>query len=165
MNLAKAWWRRIGLNDPLVFWIVFNRILKGPGVVIPLIFHKVPQSSQTESLGFRRVPPLPLGTPRDPWFSDVPGTPGDSKQESCPSELGWCSFSMEQKNILRFLERNWNRFFWHSTGHPWLSPDEKLPPQRVFTYKSPPHPPPPKKKIPYFPNFKKKSNLLWVNPW
>ena len=33
-----------------------NRILKGPGVVFPLIFPKVPQSSQTESLGFPTYP-------------------------------------------------------------------------------------------------------------
>ncbi len=38
-----------------------NRILKG-GVVIPLIFAKVPESSQTESSGFPSYP-LPLDTP------------------------------------------------------------------------------------------------------
>ncbi len=42
-----------------------SRILKGPGVVIPLMFPKVPQSSQTESSGFPRNIPSPW-TPRDP---------------------------------------------------------------------------------------------------
>ena len=41
-----------------------DRILKG-GVVIPLMFPKVPQSSQTESLGFQSYP-LPLNTPEEP---------------------------------------------------------------------------------------------------
>ena len=39
-----------------------NRILKGPGLVIPLIFPKVPQSSQTESSKFPSYA-LPLDTP------------------------------------------------------------------------------------------------------
>ena len=40
-----------------------NGILKG-GVVIPLIFPHVPQSSQTESLGFPRNTPSPWFHPR-----------------------------------------------------------------------------------------------------
>ena len=36
--------------------IDYNRILKGPGVVIPLIFPKVPRSSQTDPLGFHSYP-------------------------------------------------------------------------------------------------------------
>ena len=44
-----------------------NWILK-EGVVIPLIFPSVPQSSQTESLEFPRVPPpKPLDTPEEPY--------------------------------------------------------------------------------------------------
>ena len=46
------------------FRCLFNRILKGPGVVvIPVIFPKVPQSSQPESIGFPQEHPLPLDTP------------------------------------------------------------------------------------------------------
>ena len=43
-------------------WLYCNRILFG-AVVIPLIFPKIPQSSQTESSGFPRVPPPPLEQP------------------------------------------------------------------------------------------------------
>ncbi len=49
--------------EPRSPWSLDNRILKGGGGgVIPLIFPKVPQSSQTESLGFPQQHPLPLRT-------------------------------------------------------------------------------------------------------
>ena len=44
---------------------LYHRILTG-GAVIPLIFPKVPQSSQTESFGFPSYP-IPY---RNPWASD-----------------------------------------------------------------------------------------------
>ena len=54
-----------------------NRILKGPGVVIPLIFPKVPQSSL---IGILRVPqehPPPLRYhPRDPKKNPITKTGG-----------------------------------------------------------------------------------------
>ena len=51
-----------------------NRILKGPGVMISLIFPKVPQSSRPESSGFPRVPP-----PSSPW--ETSNLKGDPKTE------------------------------------------------------------------------------------
>ena len=56
--LEQTRWRR--RLFPTFSFFCNNRILKG-GVVIPLIFPKVPQSSQTESLGFPSYP-LPLNT-------------------------------------------------------------------------------------------------------
>ena len=92
MYSKKNYWPTVGkthtcTNPPHLlqhnFWNLFNRILKG-GVVIPLIFPKVPQSSQTESL---RVPPGPLRSlqlwrhPMRHWDSQT--TKGRCDANSC----------------------------------------------------------------------------------
>ena len=58
----------MGSNSPIqetehATLTISNRILKGPGVVLPLIFPKVPQSSRPESLGFPSYLPPPLEHP------------------------------------------------------------------------------------------------------
>ena len=71
--------------------------------MIPLIFPKVPQSSQTESLGFPRNTPLPL---EPPWTSKWRGWSHFSRswhlgnQNAAKRISSWWFFSTHLKNML-----------------------------------------------------------------